>query len=187
MNLMHYDVGLLAREEDALLSSSGVTPPSWQQTASSAPFSIVTTVTGEKIGFMRFPSLLRHEIPPKELIERLSLDIARYRREVRLLIGLSEWGWLAEQEYLAANPKAVPDFLFGSGKGSGVNGRIKADGRCVWIRAYDKGRSIAEISILEWPDRNNPFAWEPEKNYKTASIGLNDTIKDHPAVNAVLQ
>jgi len=187
MDLMHYDVGFLSGEEADTLARHGVTPPSWQRTAST-PFSVITTAAGDRIGFLRFPSLPPDRDKPREaMLEQLVRDIRKYRPEVRLLVGLSDWGWLAEQKYLARNPEAVPDLLLGSGKGSGVNGRIQADGRCLWVRTYDKGRSIAEIAILEWPDRENSFAWNPSRNYKTSSIGLNDRIKDYPAVRDALE
>ena len=188
MDRMHYDVGFLSNEEADMLSRQGVTPPSWQQTTTGAPFSVITTAAGDRVGFLRFPSLPSDRAKPQEaLLEQLARDIRKYRTQVRLLIGLSDWGWLAEQEYLARDPEAVPDLLLGSGRGSGVNGRIQADDRCLWVRAYDKGRSIAKITILEWPDRENSFAWNPSRNYKTSSIGLNDQIKDYPAVRDILE
>lgn len=188
MDLMRYDVGFLSDEEGDALGRMGVTAPSWQQTASREPFSVITTTGGDRIGFLRFPSLPPGNAEPqKALLERLAHDIRKYRTEVRLLIGLSDWGWLAEQEYLSGNSGDVPDLLLGSGRGSGVNGRIQADGRCLWVRAYDKGRSIAEITILEWPDRENSFAWNPSRNYKTSSIGMNDQIRDYPAVSDILE
>lgn len=188
MDLMRYDVGFLSEEEADALGSKGVTTPPWQQTASREPFSVITTTGGDRIGFLRFPSLPPGNAEPQgPLLERLAHDIRKYRTEVRLLIGLSDWGWLAEQEYLSGNSGDVPDLLLGSGRGSGVNGRVQADGRCLWVRAYDKGRSIAEITILEWPDRENSFAWNPSRNYKTSSIGMNDQIRDYPAVSDILE
>lgn len=186
--MMGYDAGFLSREEVEIFAQAGIKPPSWQQTASTAPFTILRTTAGDKVGVLRFPSLPPNEgKPDKQLIDRLSRDIRRYRKKVRLLIGLSDWGWLGEQEYFTANPEWTPDFLLGSGRGSGVSGRLKVDDQCVWVRTYDKGRSIAEITIYEWPDRKNLFAWNPNGNYKTTSIGLNDSIRDLPAISAVVQ
>ena len=188
LDFMGYDVGLLSREEADVLSRESVDTPAWQQTASAQPFTVVTTDKGDKIGFLRFPHLPSNaDRPPAELVDRLSREIGKYRNEVRLVVGLSDWGWLAEQEYLSGEPANVPHILFGSGRGSGVNGRIQADGRCMWVRAYDKGRSIVEITVLEWPDRKNSFAWKPGTNYNTKSIGLNDLIKDNSAVSAILK
>ncbi|MBG0789559.1 MAG: hypothetical protein H0S80_03575 [Desulfovibrionaceae bacterium] len=188
LSIMGYDVGFLSREEADVLAEADIAPPSWQRTAEAAPVTIVTTSAGDRIGFLRFPALAANlDAPPQDVVDSLSREIEKCRSGVKLLIGLSDWGWLAEQEYLSGDPKFVPDILFGSGRGSGVNGRIRADGRCLWVRAYDMGRSLAEITILQWPERKNSFAWKPAKNYNTESIGLNDRIKDNPAVNAVLE
>jgi len=186
--MLGYDVGLLSREEADILRGGNVLPNHWQGTAETAPFTVFETEHGDTIGFLRFPSLPPGEdIPTAQLIKSLSDRIEEERQKVELLIALSDWGWVGEREYLAQDPDFVPDFLLGSGHGSGVNGRILAQKRCVWVRAYDRGRSIVEIRIYEWPDRKNSFAWEASKNYKTTSVGLNDSITDNPEVDALFR
>ena len=129
MDMMSYDAGFLSQKESDMLARLGITPPLWQQTASAAPFTTLATASGEKIGILRFPSLkTKNGKPGKELIDRLSRDIRKYHKTVRLIIGLSDWGWLGEQEYLAANPETVPDLLLGSGRGSGSE--RTPQGRC---------------------------------------------------------
>nr|WP_287410312.1 hypothetical protein [Pseudodesulfovibrio sp.] len=187
-NLMGYDLGFIPKEEAKALKQAQAVVGSWQKTSEEVPITILTTQNGDKIGFVRFPSLDQgNDIPEPELISRIGRQIKLLRNKVRLVVGLSGWGWLGENEYLMKNPKTVPDLLLGSGRGSGLNGRVLADDRCIWVRSYDKGRSICEIQIYEWPDRKNSFAWTVSKNYNTSSIGLNDTYKDNPEVAAVLQ
>lgn len=187
-NLMGYDLGFIPKEEAKALKQAQAVIGSWQKTSEEVPITILTTQNGDKIGFVRFPSLGQgNDIPEPELISRIGRQIKLLRNKVRLVVGLSGWGWLGENEYLMKNPKTVPDLLLGSGRGSGLNGRVLADDRCIWVRSYDKGRSICEIQIYEWPDRKNSFAWTVSKNYNTSSIGLNDTYKDNPEVAAVLQ
>ncbi|BDQ36273.1 hypothetical protein SYK_06330 [Pseudodesulfovibrio nedwellii] len=187
-NLMGYDLGFIPKEEAKALKQAQAVVGSWQKTSEEVPITILTTQNGDKIGFVRFPPLDQgNDIPEPELISRIGRQIKLLRNKVRLVVGLSGWGWLGENEYLMKNPKTVPDLLLGSGRGSGLNGRVLADDRCIWVRSYDKGRSICEIQIYEWPDRKNSFAWTVSKNYNTSSIGLNDTYKDNPEVAAVLQ
>nr|WP_321257316.1 hypothetical protein [uncultured Pseudodesulfovibrio sp.] len=185
---MSYDLGFIPKEEAKALKQAQVAVGSWQKTSEEAPITILTTKNGDRIGFVRFPSLGQDEdIPGAELISRIGRQIKSLRNKVRLIVGLSGWGWLGENEYLMKNPKFVPDLLLGSGRGSGLNGRVLANDRCIWVRSYDKGRSICEIQIYEWPDRKNSFAWTVAKNYNTSSIGLNDSYKDNPEVAAILQ
>lgn len=187
-NAMHYDVGLLAEREAEALAEDGVPRWPWQKTAEEAPFTVLEIAGGRKVGFLRYPSLPQDaEKPSEALIARLSKAIKADRDKVDLLIGLCDWGWVAESDYLKSNPTQVPDMLFGSGGGSGINGRVQADGRCLWVRPYDKGRSLAEVNVLQWPKRENSFAWEEAKNYTSASVGMNDAIKDDPEIDALFQ
>ena len=187
-DLMKYDIGLLAKSEADVLNDAGVLAEDWRKTAKEAPFTIINSSNGDKIGFMRFPSLPSGEdIPSPDLIEKITRTIKKNRDSVRLLIGLSDWGWVGEREYLAHNPNFVPDFLFGSGRGSGVNGRVEANARCVWVRPYDKGRTISEIQVYAWPDRSASFVWKAPDNIKTFSTGLGDQYQDNPDVSAILQ
>lgn len=183
---MGYDVGLLSpREAEALRADSILTWP-WQKTAEEEPYTVISVDGGRKVGFLRFPSLHPgEEQAPDALVRGLTARIRKERDGVDLLVGLCDWGWVAENGYLQAGLDAVPDILLGSGVGTGVNGRILADGRALWVRPYDKGRSLAEVTVYQWPLRENSFAWEEAKNYKTSSIGMNDTIKDNPEVDAM--
>ncbi|WP_394699954.1 hypothetical protein [uncultured Pseudodesulfovibrio sp.] len=187
-NAMHYDVGLLTAREAKALTEDDVPRWPWQKTAEEEPFTVQEIDGGRKIGFMRYPSLApKADGPSEALVAKLSKEIKAYRAQVDLLIGLCDWGWVAESDYLKSNPSQVPDMLFGSGGGSGINGRIQADGRCLWVRPYDKGRSLVEVNILQWPERENSFAWEEAKNYTSASIGMNDAIEDNPEIDALFQ
>jgi hypothetical protein len=188
MDAMHYDVGLITAREARELAQDDVPRWPWQKTAEEEPFTVFDTPDGHKVGFIRYPSLPEDaDGPSQALIAKLSKEIKAYRVEVDLLIALCDWGWVAESDYLKSSPVQVPDMLLGSGGGSGINGRVQADGRCLWVRPYDKGRSLAEVTILQWPKRENSFAWEETKNYTSASIGMNDAIKDNPEIDALFQ
>jgi hypothetical protein len=187
-DFMKYDIGLLASGEAKVFSDAGMVAEGWRKTAKEASFTIIKSSNGDKIGFIRFPSLPNgKDIPSSDLIKKIAKTIKKERDNVRLLVGLSDWGWVGEREYLALNPNFVPDFLFGSGRGSGVNGRLEANNRCVWVRPYDKGRTINEIQVYTWPDRSTQFTWKEPDNVKTISIGLGDQYQDNQDVSAILQ
>ncbi len=187
-DFMKYDIALLAQGEADALGKIGVGVEEVRKTAKEAPFTIITTQNGDQIGFLRFPSLRRGEdIPSEDLIKKLSATIKKERKKVKLLVALSDWGWIGEREYLAQNPEAVPDLLFGSGTGSGVNGRIEANARCVWVRPYDKGRTVSEVQVYAWPDRSKSFAWKEPDNIKSLSVGLGDQYHDNSDVGDILQ
>jgi len=186
-DLMKYDIGLLAQGEADGMDKTLLPLDSTRKTARSEPVKVVTTSTGDRIGFIRLPSLPKGEdVPSKKMIQKISLMVKKEQEQVKLLIALSDWGWIAEREYLAQNPTYVPDILMGSGYGSGVSGRIQADKRCFWIRPYDKGRTLCEIEIFNWPDRTTKFEWEAPADIKALSVGLGDQYQDNPDVSAIL-
>lgn len=187
-HLMKYDVGLLAEGEARAFSGADVPMDATRKTASEAPVTVLATARGDEIRFVRFPSLPEgRDLPSDDDIKRASRKITAQQGESRLVVALSDWGWLGEREFLAQNPKAVPDILLGSGLGSGVNGRIEAQGRCLWVRPYDKGRTLNRIELLAWPDRSKPFKWQLSGNVRCLSVGLGDQYMDDPDVSAILQ
>lgn len=182
---MNYDIGLLAEGEAEALQEAGIEPGPWRRTANQEPSTEVKTLDGRTVVFLRFPTLPRGESRASDdVVDALSKLIESKRAVSDLIVGLCDWGWVAENDYQQREGAILPDVLLGSGGGSGVNGRLLND-RCLWVRCYDKGRSLAEISILEWPNRQNLFAWKDAKNYKTTSIGMNDAIKDDPSISAL--
>ncbi|MFH1913994.1 MAG: hypothetical protein ABIK45_06955 [Pseudomonadota bacterium] len=186
--MMPYDIGLIGRFELENLSRMGLEPEPFRQTAEAAPFTVLETPAGDRIGFLRFPTLpMGEDIPSKKQIEAISRQIEHERDSVRLLVGLSDWGWVGEREYLAQRPRLVPDILLGSGRGSGVNGRIEANGRSLWVRPYDKGQTVSEIRVLAWPERSGDFRWAEPATIVPVTVGLGDDYFDNPEVDAVLQ
>ncbi|NDV19192.1 hypothetical protein GO013_07135 [Pseudodesulfovibrio sp. JC047] len=187
-SFMQYDIGFVSKEEKDILAQKGMQRPSWQQSHDEAPVTFLTTKTGDKVAFVRFPSLPPGEDTPNtQLITHIEQSIKSVTPQVQLVVGISDWGWLGENEYLRNNSRYVPDVLLGSGRGSGLNGRLLAEDRCIWVRPYDKGRSLCKVQIFEWPTRKNSFAWSVSKNYNTSSIGLNDTYADNPDVAAFFE
>ena len=186
-DLMKYDVALLGKTEADVFAKADASPDIKRKTSDEASFTKVKVEGGKTVGFVRFPSMRSGEdIPSEKLMNRITAIIRRESKSVDLIVGLSDWGWVGEREYLATNPQYVPDLLLGSGLGSGVNGRVEAEDRCIWIRPYDKGRTVNEIQVKTWPDRSAHTAWEEPYNYTSLSTGLGDQYMDHPDVGAIL-
>jgi len=185
-DLMKYDVALLAQQEEELFDSTVL--DTTRKSALKAPVSTMTMSNGMRIVFLRLPPLPPgQDQPSQKIIDSITGLIKTERTQAKLIVALSDWGWIGEREYLAASPELVPDLLMGSGLGSGVNGRVEADGRCIWVRPYDKGRTINEIQIFSWPRQNELNKWTQTEHFRSISIGLNDQYKDNPAVDEVLR
>jgi hypothetical protein len=186
--LLNYDVAFMGKKESELLSKKDITPDEGRLTSQEELMKVHSTPDGNKIAFIRFPSLSKGEdIPSRELIQKISEVIKREQSNADLLIGMSDWGWVGEREYIGQAPQFMPDILLGSGFGSGVTGRFDAKKRCVWYRPYDKGRTVVEVQVNTWPDRSKPEAWTNPKSIKSLSIGLGDKFIDNPKVDALFQ
>lgn len=185
---MKYDVAFMGENEARHLAQLGVKVEPNRKTTQTEQVTTVSTADGRKVAFIRFPSLPKgDDIPSEELIAKVSMLTKRAYNEADLLIGLSDWGYVGEREYLAQDPEYMPDFLFGSGHGSGVTGRFTANSRCGWYRPYDKGRTVIEVRLNAWPDRTKPFEWKEPDTILSLSFGLTDNYKDHPDVSAILK
>lgn len=187
-DLMKYDLGLLTEDEAKALARAEASPGPGFKTAREEPVTLVTTSGGDVVAFLRLPPLRAgQESPPEDLVEKLSRTIRAERKNARLVVALSDWGWTAEREYLAQHADAVPDILLGSGWGSGVDGRLESDMRCLWVRPYDRGRTLSEVRLFAWPDRSGKSAWKSKDAATTASLPLGDQYVDNPDVSALFR
>lgn len=185
---LDYDVAFLGREEKEIMSSMNVFPDKKRRTAQEEPVTIYRTKDDHHIGFIRFPSLEEEvETPSADLIEHIADMVKEARKKTDLLVGLSDWGWVRERDYIAQSPEYMPDILLGSGVGSGATGRMDENRRCSWNRPYSKGKTVVEIQVMTWPDRTKPAAWVEPNSIQSRSIGLGDKYLDNPAMNALFQ
>ena len=185
---MEYDVSLLSEGESRQFDALGVSPDAKRKTARDEAFTVIDIGDDQVIGFYRMPTLPNGGTTPDSTVLRDVSDMIKaLRSKVTLLVALSDWGWLGEREYLADGDAIHPDVLLGSGLGSGVNGRVMGDDSCIWIRPYDKGRTLVELQVFSWPTRGQDVVWSEPDNYRVLSIGLGDEYVENPDVNAILK
>lgn len=185
---LKYDVSFIGRDEARRLSDLGVAPENTRLSAKEEPITVRVTPDGHRIGFLRLPSLPEGEhIPSPELIKEIAGIIKRERANTDLLVGIADWGWVGEREYIGQSPEFMPDILLGSGLGSGAIGRMDDNRRCSWNRPYEKGKTVVEVQLFAWPDRTKPAAWEAQDAIQSISIGLGDKYLDNPDVDALFQ
>lgn len=181
---MDYDLGLLTGAEQKLFEKAGVTPPKAFATADRATYREFTLAGGEKIGVILFPDLPRKSKEPDQRTVKGIEDLVRkHRDEVRLLIGISPWGLWVEQAFMKMKPVG-PHIVLGSGIGTELRGVLRdSKGRIFWSRSSVRGRSVARIDVLQWPEGDD-FIWTDNGSIKSDFISLTD---QHPENGEVLQ
>jgi len=179
------DLLVLTPGEAAWLAESGATAPT-HQTLGPRAQGVVLPTPGGPVGVVLFPPLPPGaEAPP----EAMAQDVIRQARElaaqVRLVVGLSPWGELAEDQFLrAAGP--VLDILLGAGPGPGVAGRFTPDGKTFWARSYGLGKALHAIRIAAWPERNPGWQWVRDENIRLDFKGLTEAFAADPAMQTLL-
>nr|WP_147821385.1 hypothetical protein [Salidesulfovibrio onnuriiensis] len=173
-----YDAALLTRREAAAFEEAGVVPPApWATYEQSACRELVLE-NGKKVEVVVFPPLPKDsDMPDDGTFAKIARSVRQARKKGDLVIGLCDWGIVAEREYLARKPKDAPHLLFGSGSGTGIRGQVMLDGRLLYVRSYDKGKAINQVEILKWPQEGD-FVWIPSENVLSTLVVLDNRYYD---------
>lgn len=163
---MNYDVGMVAEDEARYVLRSGAKLPAGWSTPAREPFTSKKLKKGKTVGFLRLPPLPDGEAEAKGNFLRAVTDLVKkYKPQVDLLVALSSWGMAAERQYGFEGQDEYPHLLLGSGRGPGNRGITLAEGEMFWIRPFDKGKSMAQITFEEWPKKTVQI-WQRDVNVK---------------------
>ncbi len=98
-----------------------------------------------------------------------------------LVVGVSPWGKLAEQQFLEA-AAAAPDILLGGGPGPGHPEVLTRNGETLWVRSYYKGRALNLVRVFALPQAGQ---WQFGVDFTTEVQALDETIADDPAMRTL--
>lgn len=167
-----YDLGMLTPDEIKLLDSHGVSAPrAW--TKANKVLTKTYVQGGTTLGFVM--------IPDSEALE----EAKKAARELKadILIALSALGISTEKVFVEAEDNPF-HLVLGSGQGTGVNGKMSENGRCLWMRAYPKGKAVQLIDILAKPGTEG---WQKGQNIRWQTKPLKDTIADDRSMAEILK
>lgn len=109
-------------------------------------------------------------------------------QDARLVIGVSPWGFEAEQKLL---PQLAPVFqvLLGGGLGATLGGEATPEApSLLWSRTENKGQSINIIDFFSLPaQKDRKHKWIPNKNVQAQTQRLGDDCPTDHAVEALLR
>lgn len=183
---MKYDVALLTSREACLLMESGIAPARPWMTYKQAPYRQVVLPDGRKVGFIVFPPLPKgSDLPDGGTFLSISKAVTKAKARAELVVALSDWGIVAEREYLAKAPMNMPHILLGSGMGTGIRGQVMADGRILYARSYTKGKAVNTIEVGQWPAKNDDFRWIRGVNITPSLTSLTDRYYGNLKINEI--
>jgi hypothetical protein len=181
--MMGYDMGLLSPEEAHALSAGGVSLPGWHQTENAGALAFFPSPVG-RVAVIAFPMLDGGALlPGKGQVETVRTLAATARARADLIVALSPWGAQAERFLLErAAPGIRIDVLLGAGNGSSQAGQIANRGRTLWMRPYDKGRTVMRVTIGPLTGAPGERAWVPGTNIDFRMVPLLPNVPEHEAV-----
>lgn len=169
---LKYDLGIASKDEVAAFKEAKVALPAGFQ--STGPLGEKNfTINGKHVCFLIFPEIGSAKEAPEQLMATIEATVRKKRAEADLIVGLSPWGYWAEQAYLKASPRHAVDILLGSGPGVEIPGAAMADGRVWWVRAYGRGKYVLRIDVEKWPSKDD-HVWSQNGNIRTEPVVLTD-------------
>lgn len=151
----------------------------------------VIDVGGQAIGLVYLP-LMQPAGPDDGAFIQAMLALGMLVHEMRplvdLVVGISPWGQAMEQDYLEA-AKPHLDILLGAGPGAAMPGRFEKEGRTLYLRPHDKGKTLAVIRLTGHPLFDQAYGLGVDKRGLVAAnyIPLTDSIPTDPAVLDILR
>lgn len=179
-----YDFGLLTPAEAAHLRALNIPLPSNWIVQSSRLETVLRTKGAITLGIVILPALAKETQvnPPEELRKEISAAAERLRDKADLVVALSTWGVLAEQNLLETSPPRFDVFL-GTGQGIGITGRLMNEDALFWMRAYDKGKALQRIDVLSLSKKDqSAIVWRQGKNISWSTIPLGEKIYSDPGM-----
>jgi hypothetical protein len=182
--MMGYDMGLLSPEEGQALLAGGVSLPGWYQAESTGSLAFFPSPVG-RVAVIAFPMLEGGALlPGKGLVETVRTLAATARARADLIVALSPWGAQAERFLLErSGPGIGIDILLGAGTGSSQAGQFANRGRTLWMRPYDKGRTVMRVTLGPLSGTPGERAWAPGSAIDFRMVPLLPNVPEHEAVD----
>lgn len=187
-DLLRNDLVFVSPYERAVMAKAGLHPHRSWRGSEHLEQHLLGPDAEHRVGVLLLPPLPEGatSLPPG-LVRQVEDAVRSLRTRTRLVVAMSPWGYLREQELLGA-PGPLPDLLLGTGLGIGLAGNIEAKGKTLWVRAFAQGKSISRIDILAWPEHaNTTFKWTEAQNIRMTLFGLTDQYMEDSHMLSLMQ
>ncbi len=144
---------------------------------------------GLRIGLVFFPVQQKPgQVPSDKDMDDVRVEALRLKASVHVVIGISPWGFAAEQAYLerfSTSPQPI-DVLLGGGLGPGSRGKLAAGGITAWVRPYSRGKAVHVIRLGNIPKRQGQAQAKREEDVRFDVVSLDDKIPADRTMDRIL-
>lgn len=184
--LLAAEAGFLAPEEAAMLASKGLKPPKNWQPGGAAQQTVLLETPAGTVGVLLLPFAdPAKPVGPETL--KAAVDAARALKSRAALVAVvSPWGLAAENQ-LAQMADGAIHLLLGAGPGVGMRGRYMDNNRLLWVRAFEKGKSVSRIDMTALPGVGKDAAWKDNENVTVDAPQMDEGVSEDKAVEALFE
>lgn len=179
-NLLRVDLGWMTpKSAKWMQKAAGATPHGYIE-VSDKPVSRIVDSRAGKIGIVLFPEGKEPGQGPTREQEQMVLTEGKSLKEkVRLVIGISPWGYVGERDFI---PKAKGIFgcILGGGEGVGFSHSLQENPGVLWIRPDNQGRAVNILELLELPVLGESPRWKENTTFRAFLEFLDESFPSDP-------
>jgi len=184
---LQHDLLFVTPYEREVLAKAGVKPGHAWKGSEKLERHLLSAGGAGKIVVLLLPPLPKGTRQvPQNLIHQVENTVMDLRASFKLIVAMSPWGYVNEQELLKSQGPH-PDVLLGSGPGIGITGMVAGHGQTAWLRSFPQGKSILRLEVLDWPERNSTFKWTEGQNIRMTLFGLTDQYQENQQMLTLMQ
>lgn len=181
-NLLRVNCGWLSHKAgDWLHKATGSLPLGFRVVGSEPLVQILDTASG-KIGVVLFPEGRKPGSAPDAATVQKTLAAGKtLAGKVRLVIGVSPWGYKAERDFLK-KAEGVYGCILGGGEGIGFDFFLRETPKVLWIRPDSQGRGVNILELLTLPGLGEAPRWKQNSTFRAYLEFLDDQFPADPAM-----
>ena len=186
-NLLKADIGWLSTKSAKWLRGATDSLPTGYIEVTQKPITQILESKAGAIGVVLFPEgKIPGQGPTPEQIREVIAAANNIRGKVRLLVGVSPWGYVAERNFIAKEGGDIFGCIMGGGEGVGFSHSLQENPNVLWLRPDSQGRAVNILEILELPALGEAPRWKENTSFRAFLEFLDESIPSEPQMNAII-
>ena len=186
-NLLRVDVGWLSSKAAKWLRDASGSLPNGYLEVSQKPVTRILDSKAGAIGVVLFPEgKIPGQGPSQEQIREVLTAAEAIRGKVRLLVGVSPWGYVAERNFISKDARGVFGCIMGGGEGVGFSHSLQENPGVLWLRPDTQGRTVNVLEILELPALGESPRWKENTTFRASLEFLDGSFPSDPQMRNII-